>query len=492
MIRSFKRRVIIELSRLLIFIIGSISNFFNLTALEKGKTNVKIGYFISKLFSLYFINLLVYRIFFNEESKNATRLQEIETYKSYGIEYRKALLNIEKSLFGKILIWRNKNSKILKEQFKKEDVEGILFLTRSWHFFNPLYNKFENKFKNINKFDINDYDKIYLEKEKKINKNKFFRDLLFSSLRNASKLDNINNYDNLKKLNKVDLENIIKSDIIFVDWLNQNTLWVLENIPSYKKIIVRVHSYEVFSFYSLMLNYGKIDGLIFISEGIKKVFLELWGWLLPKEIEITVLQNVRSLDRLNIKKASDILITNRNKTLGMLQYNIEVKDLDFALDIFEKLYEKDNSFRLLLAGNKLDNKDDTSKKLLDRISSFPNDIIQELGYVTEMDKFFKKVGYILSTSKREGSHESVIEGMAFGCIPVIRDWPLLSPFSGAKLSFPQFPVFKSSAELVDYILNSQINFEEISNKSKFEVNYYFNKNIEDDYMSFIKKIRGKK
>jgi len=271
----------------------------------------------------------------------------------------------------------------------------------------------------------------------------------------------------------------------------QNTLWALENIPLDKKIVVRVHSYEVFSFYSLMLNYGRIDGLIFISEGIKNVFIELWGWLLYEGIEIIVLQNVRSKDRL--KKLSPNSLTNkRRKTLGMLQYSIEVKDLNFALDIFEKLHNIDNEYKLLLAGNKLNENDPYSKKLLNRINTFPKGSIEELGYVTEMDKFFNEIGFILSTSEREGSHESVIEGMVFGCVPAIRNWPLLSPFKGAQSSFPKFPVFNTSSEISSYIELSQKDFNEKSKIAEEEIYYYFNENIENDYLSFINKIRGKK
>lgn len=492
MIHRIKRFIIRYISKVIILFITILSRLFNLSLLESGKLNERIAYAICRTFSSSSITLIVYSIFFKKNSKSAIRLQEIDTYSDYGKNYKKALLSVDKSLLGKTLVWRNKHTKNKRLQLvNNKKSMNILFATRSWHFFDPLFQKMKNKNIDVNKFDINEYDKIYYNTDvNKVNKNKIFRDLIFSSLKYSSELDRIIDYSKVSKLKEQDKNKIINSDIIFIDWLNQNSLWALENIPLDKKIVVRVHSYEVFSFYSLMLNYGRIDGLIFISEGIKNAFLELWGWLLPEDIKITVLQNIRSKERLKQKNKIDHL--HRKKTIGMLQYSMEVKDLNFAIDVFEKLYEIDNEYKLLLGGNKLNINDFYGKNLLDRINSFPFGTIQEVGYVSDMDSFFSKIGFILSTSEREGSHESIIEGMVFGCVPAIRDWPLLSPFNGAKHSFPQFPVFDKAEELAEYIEKSQKEFKLHSEKSLNEVSYYFNENIDEDYLTFINKIRGLK
>jgi hypothetical protein len=41
----------------------------------------------------------------------------------------------------------------------------------------------------------------------------------------------------------------------------------------------------------------------------------------------------------------------------------------------------------------------------------------------DMARWFRQVGYVLSTSDREGSHAAVTEGMAAGSVPIVRPWP---------------------------------------------------------------------
>jgi len=217
LIKNIKRKLIRIISRLLVSVIFLISKLFDLSILESGKLNIRFGYLLCRRFSSSYISLTIYSIFFNENSKHATRLQELKTYTKVGNKYRKVLMSLEKSLLGKTLVWRNKHTNNIKSRIKSEQKnKKILFVTRSWHFFNPLFEKMKNSSEPISKFDINDYDKVYLSTEtKKVNKNKVFRDLLFSSLKNTPELDNINDYSKLSNLNKNDLDEISSSDVVF-------------------------------------------------------------------------------------------------------------------------------------------------------------------------------------------------------------------------------------------------------------------------------------
>ena len=41
----------------------------------------------------------------------------------------------------------------------------------------------------------------------------------------------------------------------------------------------------------------------------------------------------------------------------------------------------------------------------------------------DMEEWYRGVGFVLSSSDTEGCHTSVLEGMASGAVPVVRDWP---------------------------------------------------------------------
>lgn len=455
------------------------------------KVSSRVLYVYCRLFPSKLVIGLVHSIFLDEKTGSGVRLQLSKTYNGLGSNYREALLGVNNSVLGNVIVMRNNYTKKLRSKItlKKKNIK-ILFATRSWHFFKPLFSEI-NKIENCALgFNVTNYDEKYLfPKDGHVNKNKIFRNIAFSTLNNSIDLHRINDYSLLNKLESNDLKNIKDSDIVFIDWLNQNTLWATTNLPLEKKIVVRIHSYEVFSYFPLLIDFGRIDGLIFISKGMKDVFYELWGWLIPDGVQYKILQNIRSKDRLP-ELGDDKRISNsfRVKTLGMLQYSVDVKDLGFALDVFEELYKNDNNYKLLLGGDKLTGSTENSRKLIKRINSFPSDAVQEVGYISDISLFFSKIGFVLSTSEREGSHESIIEGIVYGCIPVIRDWPLLSPFYGAKSAFPHFPVFSKPGEMAAYIQSSKAGFKEKQSELSGTLDYYFDSKEVEKYMEFLKDI----
>ncbi len=64
----------------------------------------------------------------------------------------------------------------------------------------------------------------------------------------------------------------------------------------------------------------------------------------------------------------------------------------------------------------------------------------------DMGDWYAKIGFILSLSDEEGSHQAVAEGMATGCIPVIRNWV------GADRIYPPRYISGSASHLVQQVL----------------------------------------
>ena len=73
------------------------------------------------------------------------------------------------------------------------------------------------------------------------------------------------------------------------------------------------------------------------------------------------------------------------------------------------------------------------------------------GYQDDMPAYFSKYDIVLSCSDREGTHESVLQAMAAGCIPLIRDWPLVKRFGGASTLYPSEYVISDASSAVDIV-----------------------------------------
>ncbi|EGU52129.1 putative glycosyl transferase [Vibrio orientalis CIP 102891 = ATCC 33934] len=443
--------------------------------------------------SPFFVNLgyaakiEILSIIFNEKTGDNDRLHDLATYKNIGSDYRRVLRGFDTSRLGQYLAKKAQKTKARRKKYGTSQ-GTILFATRSWHFIEPVFQSFVEKGVKCEKYDINEFDKKFFKEHKINNKSKYHREKAFKNLAITFRRKQSFNKENRRYTSDFFDKFYKESDVIIVDWLNHNTNWVLENTSADKKVIVRIHSYEVLSFFPATINFGRIDGLIFISHGIRDMFLEMWGWLLPDNMSTTVIDNIRCKKR--VCPDASVSITGRGKTIGMMQYALPVKDFRFAFEVFKRVYEKDSEFRLLLCGQTLaEMKSAENALLLQEINSLPEGVVEELGYVTDVDSFFRRVGYMLSTSEREGSHESIIEGMAYGCIPVIRNWPMLAPFDGAKRAFPMCEVVETPAEAAEGILRASLDYKKVSKKYQSESAGFYSTDIPQKYLEFIERVR---
>jgi glycosyltransferase involved in cell wall biosynthesis len=141
--------------------------------------------------------------------------------------------------------------------------------------------------------------------------------------------------------------------------------------------------------------------------------------------------------------------------LGLVGMCPMVKAPHLALEILRELKEIDRRYTLFIKGKQPQEYGWLWRKSEEReyyqefynqtkASKFSNSIIFE-NYDNSVSDWFSKTGFILSTSDREGSHQSVAEGMASGAIPIIRNW------QGAELLYPGRFIFKNVDEAVDLI-----------------------------------------
>ena len=65
-------------------------------------------------------------------------------------------------------------------------------------------------------------------------------------------------------------------------------------------------------------------------------------------------------------------------------------------------------------------------------------------YSSNMEKWYKEIGQVLSVSDFEGSHQAIAESMATGSIPAIRNWESLLNLSEKILTLKHLKVNPSS------------------------------------------------
>ena len=79
------------------------------------------------------------------------------------------------------------------------------------------------------------------------------------------------------------------------------------------------------------------------------------------------------------------------------------------------------------------------------------DAIEYAGFTRKLPAHLRDVGYILSTSLRESCPVGVLEGVASGAVPVVREWPVFARLDAAHQLFPERFVFNTAAEAATII-----------------------------------------
>ena len=250
-------------------------------------------------------------------------------------------------------------------------------------------------------------------------------------------------------------KNIAKADIVFCEWALGNAAWCSRHKRAGQLLIVRMHAQEFHSDlpYLSQIDFANVDHIVVICQEaldyIEAHYPNAKG-------KVKLIYN--PLDIVNrfsyAKKATS---DYRIGFLGMVPF---MKRPDLALEIFERCISSDHHFKLRIKGKKpCDYPWMRSRK--DELARYKNNFDIPLsksphkssvkfdGFDSNPGKWYAKCGFILSTSDFEGSHQAVAEGMAQGCIPVVRDW------KSADRLYPKAYVWHDIGDAVQMILSAR-------------------------------------
>ncbi|KKC49286.1 hypothetical protein VE23_22965 [Paenibacillus sp. D9] len=259
------------------------------------------------------------------------------------------------------------------------------------------------------------------------------------------------------------------ADVIFCEWGLGNAVWYSNHKIKGQKLIVRMHRQEIETVFPVNYQLDNIDHIVAISPYILEEFHRVLK--IPRS-KFTMIYNM-----INIKKFRKKKIENAD-----IQFNVGIcgiipslKGFDRALNIFENLWEKNQRYKLFIK-SKLPHelpwvlKREQEKLYYDnafsRIEQAPwknNVVFDPSG--DDVNEWFRRIGFILSTSEYESFHLAPMEGMVSGSIPVIFNWP------GAETIYPKKYIFENEHEMSAFIFESKYDVTS-SDIEKYPITYF--------------------
>ena len=272
---------------------------------------------------------------------------------------------------------------------------------------------------------------------------KFFRPML-DALRCNPRFDVLlDEYDGHTIQDEVRSARLLEqADLVFCEWCLGNAVWYSHHVRAGQRLIVRLHLQERGLPYLDGVDWTRVDRLIFIAPGVMSECLATRPGLRDRSTLIYNPIDCSDLDRPKLPDA--------HFNLGVIGTSPMRKRPDLAVDILERLRRHDRRYTLFVKGQmpwdydwlwKQAGERQYYEAFYERVRSSPdaNAIVFDPPG-PDVPQWLTKIGWMLSTSDFEGSHQAVAEGMASGAVPVIRDWP------GADQIYPTGYVFHDSDE----------------------------------------------
>lgn len=293
---------------------------------------------------------------------------------------------------------------------------------------------------------------------------------------------------------KKSCELLNKSKLIFCEWALGNAEWYSKNKGQKQILIIRLHSQELKSDYLKKINWENVNKIIFINFNTYNIFLKKFPHLI--NISQVIFNPINSIKFRQPKLSGSIF------NIGLVGISPKLKSPDIAVSILNRLKSIDNRFKLIIKGKMpweydwLWNNPNERKYYekffynIERITEKGDIIFEPFG--KDVCNWFSKIGFILSTSEYEGSHQVVAEGMASGSIPIIRNW------YGADSIYPTKYIFDSQTDAV-YLINRFMKDDSYSIEAEYSRNYSFlnfdqsiiNPQYEDLFSKLLEEIREK-
>lgn len=227
------------------------------------------------------------------------------------------------------------------------------------------------------------------------------------------------------------------ADVCWFEWCDKLVAYGSRlPLARQKKIICRLHSYEAFSEQILNVVWGNIDRVIFVAEHIRSFVLKKQRELRPEQTD--VISNGIDIDSYTYKDRSTGF---KVAYVGYINYK---KGPMLLLHTFKALFDKDNRYKLYIAGKFQDYRDELYYSQMIREFGIENNVFFE-GWQSDINKWLEDKNYILCTSILESQNLSVMQAMCKGIKPIVHN------FVGAREIYEAEDIWNTVDEAVESI-----------------------------------------
>jgi glycosyltransferase involved in cell wall biosynthesis len=220
----------------------------------------------------------------------------------------------------------------------------------------------------------------------------------------------------VKTNDETEIEHLIDwAEIVWLEWANQMAIHVTNQVPhlNRKRVVCRLHGYEVFTDLPTHINWNVVDQLIFVAEHKQEIFNEKFAVDSPPQ---TLIRNGVDTERFSCSQ--DKQNTKNLVLLGHINFR---KGLPLLLQFFHQLLKRDADYRLFIRGEFQEPRLEMAARTMIHELSL-EDKIRFIDWVDDLNKWFFDKSHILSFSLEESFHYAIGNGMAAGLKPVVHAW----------------------------------------------------------------------
>lgn len=228
---------------------------------------------------------------------------------------------------------------------------------------------------------------------------------------------------------KFDGSALIGADFCFVDWADDNAILASEKrlpIP----LVVRLHSYEVFTSYPTQIRWWNVDKLVFVANHVRDFALNSFNPACPS----VVIPNAVNL--------ADWTFAKRERTASPKVAFTGGFDSKKGTVLLQQVIAAWPKATFHIAGPSFDTRYLVSMIDFLNKTGFKNRVFHD-GYQKNLDKWLDDKDYYLLTSPWEGHNVGSIQAMAKGIKPLVYNFP------GAEAQYPEECLWLTLRELRD-------------------------------------------
>jgi tetratricopeptide (TPR) repeat protein len=184
------------------------------------------------------------------------------------------------------------------------------------------------------------------------------------------------------------------ADIVWLEWANEMAIHITNKIPQIKdkKVICRLHGYEVFSEMPAQINWSAIDHLVFVAKHKQEIFNRRFKIQSPTQ---TIIRNGINIDKFTV--SNNKRNTKRLVIIGHLNFR---KGIPLLLQFYHELLKADPDYYLYIRGEFQDLRLEMAVRTMIRELSLDRKL-EFVNWVEDLNSWLADKSHILSFSLEE-------------------------------------------------------------------------------------------